>query len=141
MAGSDGKLELLRRVPLLQGLGRREIEEVGQLVEEVDVREGKVLTRQGESGEEFFVIVDGSVAIERDGTRIRTLGPGDFFGEIALVDGGPRTATATAETASKVLVLAHREFHSLLGRHPKIQTVVLQSLAQRVRNVDPEHCD
>lgn len=139
--GSDAKLDLLKTVPLLAGLGRREIEEVGRLVEEVDVPAGKVLTRQGDSGSEFFVIVDGRVTVDRDGSRIRTLQGGDFFGEIALVDGGPRTATATAETATRLLVLAHREFHSLMDRHPAIQGEVLRALAQRVRNIAPESCD
>ncbi|HET9456477.1 MAG TPA: cyclic nucleotide-binding domain-containing protein, partial [Candidatus Limnocylindrales bacterium] len=138
--GTDGKIELLRRVPLLAGLGKRELEEVGRLADEVDVAAGKALMHEGESGKEFFVIVDGSVRIDREGSRIRTLGPGDFFGEIALVDGGPRTATATTETASRLLVLAHREFHSLLDRHPSIQAAVLNALAQRVRNLDPENC-
>jgi CRP-like cAMP-binding protein len=138
--GSDAKLDLLKRVPLLTGLGRREIEEVGQLADEIDVAAGKVLTRQGETGQEFFVIVDGTVSVDRDGARIRTLGSGDFFGEIALVDGGPRTATATVERNSKLLVLAHREFHSLMDRYPAIQAEVLKALAQRVRNLDPESC-
>jgi len=94
---TDQKLELLKQTPLLAELGRRELEEVGRLVDEIDVAAGKVLMRQGETGREFFVLVDGSVGIDRDGTRVRALGPGDFFGEIALLSEGPRTATATAE--------------------------------------------
>lgn len=137
MATTDAKLELLRRVPLFAALGKRDIEEVGRLAEEVDVRAGKVLMRQGETGDEFFVIVDGSVAIERDGATIKVLGPGDFLGEIALVDGGPRTATATVETDSRLLVLAHREFHSLMDRQAAVRDCVLRALAQRVRNLDP----
>jgi CRP-like cAMP-binding protein len=138
--GTDEKLELLRHVPLLAGCDKRGLQEIGSLADEVDVPAGKTLMREGESGSEFFIIVDGTVGVDRGGQRIRTLGPGDFFGEIALVDGGPRTATATTETASRLLVLAHREFHSLLDRHPKIQAAVLNALAQRVRNLDPENC-
>jgi CRP-like cAMP-binding protein len=141
MATADQKLELLKHVPLLAGLGKREIQEVGQLAEEIDVGAGKALIREGESGEEFFVLVNGTVRVDRAGTRIRTLGPGDFFGEIALVDGGPRTATATTESAAKLLVVAHREFHSLMDRHSSIRDAVLQALAARVRNLDPESCD
>jgi CRP/FNR family transcriptional regulator, cyclic AMP receptor protein len=134
---TDQKLELLKGVPLLAGLGRREIEEVGRLAEEVDVSAGHVLMRQGGSGSEFFVIVDGTVRIEQNGGTIATLGPGDFLGEIALVDDGPRTATATTESASKLLVVGHREFHSLMDQFPTIRTCVLQELAARVRRLDP----
>jgi CRP-like cAMP-binding protein len=135
---TDEKLELLKRAPLLEGLGRREIEEVGRLAEEVDVPAGQVLMREGEAGREFFVIVDGAVAIVREGVRVRTMTGGDFFGEIALLAEGPRTATATAEEASKLLVLGHREFHSLMDRFPAIRTCVLEALAKRIRNTDPE---
>jgi CRP/FNR family cyclic AMP-dependent transcriptional regulator len=135
---TDQKLELLKQTPLLAELGRRELEEVGRLVDEIDVAAGKVLMRQGETGREFFVLVDGSVAIDRDGTRVRALGPGDFFGEIALLAEGPRTATATAETPTKLLVLGHREFHSLMTQYPSIQTSVLNCLASRLRGLEPE---
>jgi CRP-like cAMP-binding protein len=134
----DQKLDLLKRVPLLAGLGRRELEEVGRLAEEVDIKAGKVLMREGESGSEFFVLVSGSVGIDRGGTRVLTMGSGDFFGEIALIDEGPRTATATTESDSKLLVLGHREFHTLMERFPAIRTSVLEALAKRVRRLDPE---
>ena len=133
---TDQKLELLKRVPLLKGLGRRDIEEVGRLAEEIDVPAGHVLMREGGSGNEFFVIIDGTVRIDREGATVRSMGPGDFLGEIALVDDGPRTATATTESAAKLLVLGHREFHSLMSQYPTIQTCVLQALAHRVRNLD-----
>ena len=134
----DTKLELLRRVPLFAGCGRRDVEEIGRLVEEVDVPAGTVLTREGATGGEFFVIVDGEVAIDREGRRIRTLGPGDFLGEIAMIDHGPRTASATTLGPARLLVLAPREFHSLLDSHAGIRTAVLQKLAERVRNLDQE---
>lgn len=134
----DQKLELLRRVPLFAGLDRHGLEEVGRLADEVDVRAGRELTRQGEAAEEFFVVVSGSVRVERDGRTIRNLGDGDFFGEIGLVDGGPRTATVTAESDCRLLVVAHREFHALLDRFPAIQVAVLQALAERVRRTEPE---
>lgn len=135
---TDEKLDLLRRVPLLTGLGRREFEEVGRLVEEIDVPAGKVLMREGDIGREFFVLVAGSVSIERGGTVVRSMGPGDFFGEIALLDEGPRTATATTTAPSKLLVLAHREFHSLMDRYPAIRTCVLEALAKRIRQNEPD---
>jgi CRP-like cAMP-binding protein len=134
---TDQKLELLKGVPLLAGLGKHEIEEVGRLAEEVDVEAGHVLMREGASAAEFFVIVDGAVRIERNGGTIASLGPGDFLGEIALVDNGLRTATATTQSASKLLVVGHREFHSLMDQFPTIRTCVLQALAARVRILDP----
>ena len=136
----DQKLQLLRQVPLFAGLGGREIQEIGRLVDEIDLPAGKELTREGRTAEEFFVILDGSVRIDRGGAQIRKLGTGDFLGEIALVDGGPRTATATAETPVRVLVIAHREFHSLMDRFPSIQASVLRALAERVRQMEPDAC-
>jgi CRP/FNR family cyclic AMP-dependent transcriptional regulator len=135
---TDEKLELLKRVPLFAGLGRKEIEEIGRLAEEIDVPAGRVLMREGQTGQEFFVIVEGNVLIERGGRALRTLGAGDFLGEIALVDDGPRTATATVETNAALLVLAHREFHSLMDQFPSVRTAVLQALAMRVRQLEPD---
>jgi CRP-like cAMP-binding protein len=134
----DHKLDHLRRVPLFAALGSRDLQEVARLVDEVDVPAGHVLTTQGRSGGEFFVIVSGRAHVERDGVRVSTLGDGDFLGEIALVDGGPRSATVTAETPLQLLVLAHREFHSLLDQYPSIQRSVLTALAERVRRTESE---
>ena len=135
---TDQKLELLKRTPLLSALGRRELEEVERLVDEVDVPAGKVLMREGDAGREFFVLVTGTVVIDRGGTRVRTLESGDFFGEIALLAEGPRTATATTEGPATLLVLGHREFHSLMDKYPAIRTCVLDALAKRIRNLEPE---
>jgi CRP/FNR family cyclic AMP-dependent transcriptional regulator len=138
MATHSDKLDLLRKTPLLSALGGREIEEVGRLVDEVDVPAGRVLMREGDTGSEFFVVVSGTVGIDRGGTRIRTIGPGDFFGEIALLAEGPRSATATADGPATLLVLGHREFHSLMDEYPAIRTCVLDALAKRLRSLDPE---
>jgi CRP-like cAMP-binding protein len=135
---TDQKLELLKRTPLFAELGRRELEEVGRLADEIDVPAARILMREGETGQEFFVLVEGSVNIDRAGKRVRTLEPGDFFGEVALLSEGPRTATATAETPSKLLVLAHREFHSLMAQFPSIQTSILSCLATRLRRLEPD---
>lgn len=134
----DQKLELLKAVPLFADLDVRSLTEVERLADEVDVRAGKVLMEQGRTGHEFFVIISGRVAIDQAGRRVTVLGPGDYLGEIALVDGGPRTATATAETDSRLLVLAHREFNTLMADFPAVRDCVLRSLAKRVRAVDPD---
>lgn len=135
---TDEKLDLLKRVPLLGGLGKRELEEVGRLAEEVDLPAGRVLMREGDTGREFYVLVTGGVSIERGGAPLKSMGPGDFFGEIALLAEGPRTATATTTAPSKVLVLAHREFHSLMDRFPAVRTCVLEALAKRLRQHAPD---
>ena len=97
---TDEKLELLKRVPLLSALGRREIEEVGRLAEEIDVPSGKVLMREGDTGREFYVLVNGSVGIDRGGTTIRTIRDGDFFGEAN--DGSDITHTRLDPTHESV---------------------------------------
>jgi signal-transduction protein with cAMP-binding, CBS, and nucleotidyltransferase domain len=135
---TDQKLELLKRVPLLAGLSGHDIEEVGRLAEEIDVPAGQVLMREGATGDEFFVIVSGSVRLDRGGHAFRTMGPGDFLGEIALVGDTPRTASGTTETPAKLLVVGHREFHSLMERFPTIQKAILQALAARVLNHEPD---
>ncbi len=133
----DPKIEMLRRVPLFGGCGTGSLKRIAMLVDEIDVATGKVLIREGAIGQEFFVIISGEVAVERDGRLLKTLGAGDFLGEIALVDDQPRSATATTTKASRVLVLGHSAFHSLLDEFPRIQLEVLQALARRVRNLEP----
>lgn len=135
---SDPKVERLKRIPLFSKLGKRELERVAQLADEVDVLDGRTLTAQGERGNEFFLVIEGKVSVERDGRTLATLGAGDFFGEIALIDGRPRTATTRAEGNARLLVVGHREFHSLLSEVPSAQLGVLQALAERVRHLDPE---
>jgi CRP/FNR family cyclic AMP-dependent transcriptional regulator len=134
---ADEKLEQLRRVPLFAGLGRRELEELGTLADEVDVDSGRVLTRQGETGHEFFVVLDGGVQVDVDGEQVASLGKGDFLGEIALIDGKPRTATTRAVGPTRLLVIGHREFHQLMDDFPTVKTCVLQALAERVRRIEP----
>jgi CRP-like cAMP-binding protein len=134
----DEKLDLLHRIPLFSGIDRHGLERLGMLSDEVDVPAGKVLMRQGESGTDMMVIVNGSVAIERDGRRLNTLGAGDFFGEIALIDGGPRTATVTAEEPSRLLVITHRDFHAMMEEFPEVEAQVLSALAHRIRRLEPD---
>jgi CRP-like cAMP-binding protein len=134
----DEKLGLLKQTPLLAGLNQHDLEEVGRLADEVDAKAGKVLMRKGELGSEFFMIADGTVRIERDGRVVATLGPGDFFGDIALVVERPRTATATVETDSRLLVVGHREFHSLMDRFPSIRISVLESIAIRLAELEAD---
>ena len=127
------KVELLKRVPLFADCSRGELEQIAQIADEIDLAEGKDLTRLGESGREFFVLLEGEADVSQDGEIINKLGAGDFFGEIALVEDTPRTATVTATTPVRVLVITDRSFKRLLEKQPEIQRKVLVALAERVK--------
>jgi len=137
----DHKVELLRGVPLFSACSKDSLQRIARLVDEIDLPAEHVLTQQGRVGNEFFIVVDGIVRVEQDGRRVNTIGPGGFLGEISLIDHRPRTATATCETPCRVLVLAHREFHTLLADSPSIASAVLKVLAERLRNLEPQAAD
>jgi CRP-like cAMP-binding protein len=126
------KVELIRGVPLFAQCSKRELEQIAQIADEIDLREGKEMTRQGAPGREFFVLLEGSADVMKDGRRINTLGAGDFFGEIALVSDTPRTATVTAISPVRALVVTDRAFRRLLNEQPQIAAKVLQALAERL---------
>jgi CRP/FNR family transcriptional regulator, cyclic AMP receptor protein len=132
----DEKLDLLHRIPLFAGFDRHHLVRLGMLTEEVDVPAGKVLIRQGELGDDLMIIYSGRVAVERDGAMVNKLGPGEFFGEIAVIERGPRTATVTAETPCRLLVINHRDFHAVMDEFPEVAVRVLLILAQRLRTLD-----
>ena len=138
MAPTNSKIELLRRVPLFAGCKTNALEQIERLADEVDVPDGYTLIREGTFGEQFFLIVDGRVRIERGGATIRTMGAGEFLGEISLIDKGRTTATATADGPTKLFVLSHRDFNSLLDQSPAIRVEILTALARRIRNLDPD---
>jgi len=129
---SNEKVELIKRVPLFAHCSKRELQEVAQLADEIDLREGKEMTRQGSRGREFFVLLEGTANVTKNGRRINTLGSGDFFGEIALVSDTPRTATVTATSPVRALVVTDRSFRRLLEDSPSIQSKVLTALAERL---------
>jgi CRP/FNR family cyclic AMP-dependent transcriptional regulator len=132
MRGRNQKIDLIKSVPLFSRCSKKELAEVAKLADEVDLREGKQLTREGETGREFFVLVEGSVDVRRKGRKVNALGPGDFFGEIALVSRSPRTATVVATTPVRVLVVTAQSFRALLDHQPAIATKVLSALAERL---------
>ena len=133
----DEKLELLRSVPIFGQCDKKHLERLGMLAEEVDVPAGKVLIRQGELGDDLMILVKGLVTVERDGEQVNKLGPGEFFGEIALIERGPRTATVTAETPCRLLVLNHRSFHTVMEEFPEVAAQVMLTLAHRLRSLEP----
>ena len=126
------KVELIRSVPLFQHCSKKEIADVARLADEIDLPEGKVLTREGQQGHEFFVLVDGSATVVRNGRKVATMGPGSFFGEIALIRRVPRTATVTATAPVRALVIEARAFRGLIERTPSISLKVLEALAERM---------
>jgi CRP-like cAMP-binding protein len=134
---TDPKLDLIASVPLFAGLDKREIQFLGKIMDDVDVPDGKVLTREGARGGEFFIVLEGSILIQRDGKELNRLGPGDFLGEIALIDQGPRTATATAVGPARLMVLTSAAFASMLGQNPGVESKILRVLARRVRDLQP----
>jgi len=134
----DTKADALGRCPFFAGLSRNELLEVAKVTEDLEVDEGKTLTRQGQSGSEFFVIIDGEVSVTKDESEIRTLGPGDFFGEIALLEDTPRTATVTAKTPLRFFVLTRQAFRSLLAHQPELEEKVTKALEERLRGTSSD---
>ncbi|HXI80503.1 MAG TPA: cyclic nucleotide-binding domain-containing protein, partial [Verrucomicrobiae bacterium] len=130
---SDRNLALLKEVPLFRGLDAAHLRRLAELATEVHATDGERLLRQGEAGDEFFVVLRGQVVVDRDGEPIARLGPGDFLGEIALIDGRPRTASATADGEAELLVLGHREFEDLLDEFPGVARQVARALVDRIR--------
>ena len=133
MLRRNEKAEWIKHAPLFANLSKRDLAEVAHLADEIDLREGKEMTRQGAPAREFFVLLEGEAEVTQDGNVINTLRTGDFFGEIALVEDTPRTATVTATTPVRVLVITDRAFKQLLEKQPEIQRKVLVALAERVK--------
>jgi len=138
MSPHDPKVDLLRSIPLFEGLGERELEQIARLVDEVDVPAGRVLMRQGEPGSEMFIIVSGSFTIDRNGHVIRECGAGAALGELAILSEGPRSATVTANEPGRLLAVGHREFHALLDVAPEIARHLLVNLARQLRALDED---
>jgi CRP/FNR family cyclic AMP-dependent transcriptional regulator len=128
----DAKIELLKGVPLFARCSKKELAAIAQIADEIDLADGKQLTKEGSRGREFFVLVEGSAEVKRKRRKIGTLGAGDFLGEIALVTKVPRTATVTTTSPVRALVVSEQNFRRLLERSPDVQIKVLEALAERV---------
>jgi CRP/FNR family cyclic AMP-dependent transcriptional regulator len=122
----------LRDVPLFAGLGKSELEQVGRWTTELDLPAGKVLGRQGSIAYEFFVIEDGVAEVRIDGEHVTDLGPGDFFGEIGLLERDRRTATVTATTPIRVIVMLGSEFRAMEREMPRVAEQVREAIQQRL---------
>ena len=136
MARQESTDERLARIPLFEGLSKKQLSQVSSLMTPLDLKAGKVLARQGEVGREFLILLEGQVEVARDGKIIAVRGPGDFIGEIALLDNRPRTATVTARTDVVVEVLNRGEFASLLAKAPELSSQIMVTMARRLAALD-----
>jgi CRP/FNR family cyclic AMP-dependent transcriptional regulator len=130
------RVDLIREVELFAGCSAVELGRIAALTTEVLAPAGQVLAKRGQQGLEFFIIVEGRATATRKGVHLATLGPGSFFGELALLDGGRRTATVVADTDMRLLVLSRREFDGLLQVAPLVATKMLKELGVRLRKAD-----
>ena len=132
----DTKVKALARAPLFEGLSRKDLAQLARVTEDIEVGPGKELVREGETGQEFFVIVEGDVKITRRGKRVAQRGGGEFVGEIALLHDTPRTATVTVETPVRLFVLTRKDFRYFLDQNPRIAHKVMQALGKRLAELE-----
>ncbi len=132
MLRRNHKIELLKRVPLFAGCSKKELGQIAMVADELDFRPGKALIKEGSPGREFFVLVDGTVEVTRKGRRIDTSGPGEFFGEMALLTDQPRNASVTTTSNVDALILTAQSFRHLVERNPLIALKVMRAIADRI---------
>jgi CRP-like cAMP-binding protein len=123
----------LRQVPLFGAMTEAAIAAIAELADDAGFAPGDRLTEEGQPGDTFMAITEGAAEVVRAGVVVRSLGPGEFIGEISLIDGKPRTATVAATAPTRVLVLRHDAFLELLDRYPSVRLGVLMALTERIR--------
>jgi CRP-like cAMP-binding protein len=133
--------DTLRGVPLFQAMTERSLDAVAELAEPHEYAAGEQLVVQGEPGETFIVLLEGTATVDQDGRHVRGLGAGDFLGEIALIDGGARTATVTATSPIHALVISCDRFRQLVDTQPGVRLGIFTALAQRLRERAPAASD
>lgn len=136
MAAKDTYLDHLAEVPLFSAASRKDLQKIARASDEVEVKAGRVLVDQGRPGHEFFLILEGNASVRRNNRKVAQLGPGQYFGELSLLDRGPRTATVVADTPMRVLVLGQREFLGVLDDVPGLAYKILRIMAARLREAD-----
>src|SRR4051794_23839384 len=132
----DRYLTRLGQVPMFQACTKKDLITIGRSGDTTRFDAGDVLVKQGSRGHEFFVLVDGKVNVTRDGIEIAQLGPGDYFGELALLDPRPRDASVTASTPGEAFVIAQRQFLALLTDVPQLNAKLLLGMARRLHEAD-----
>lgn len=136
MFNRSTKIALLRTVPLFSALSQRQLQEIARLADEIAVTTGRRLVTAGELGSELFVIAEGNATVRTRGGRTVRLGPGDFFGEMSLIDRSPRSATVDAASDMRLFVVGSRDFWRLLDTAPPLVAKIMVSLSQRVRDAE-----
>ena len=136
MARRDAFIDHLQQVALFSACSRKDLQLVARRAEDVKVPAGKVLMTEGETGHEFFVILEGTAKVTRQGRRVASLGPGTAMGELALLDKAPRNATVVAETDMELVVLGQREFAGIIDEVPGFSRKLLGGMARRLREAD-----
>ena len=139
MASKRAYLDHLRNVPLFSACSNKELETIARATDEITLPAGHVLTDQGQTGREAFIIVDGSATVRRNGKKVASLGKGSVVGELSLLDHGPRTATVTTDAETTVLVLDQRHFLAVLDDVPSLSHKLLAALASKVRDFDRQY--
>jgi CRP-like cAMP-binding protein len=129
-------LQHFERVPLFESISRKGIRSLVQAATEVDIPAGKVLVREGEFTRHLYVVLRGTADVIRKGKKLNELVPGDFFGEMAFLSGAPRSATVTARTDLRVMVLGPRELDVIIEKESALARRMLASMAQRVRSIE-----
>jgi CRP/FNR family cyclic AMP-dependent transcriptional regulator len=132
MLRKNAKVELIKSAPLFAECSRKHLEEIAAIADEIDLREGKELTKEGRPGREFFVLIEGDADVKKGSRRINRMSAGDFFGEISLVTRRPRTATVVATSPVRALVITDRSFRTLLEHSPDIESKVMSALSARL---------
>jgi len=136
MASRGVYIEHLRRVALFAGLSKKELERIASVGSEVDVAAGKVVMEQGHSGSDAFVVLKGTFVVRRNGRKLAELTSGDIFGELALLDDGPRSATVECTGDGSILVISRGQFRAVLTDIPVLSHKLLATMAGRIRNLD-----
>lgn len=126
----------LQNVPLFRSCSKQEVRQIARLSDEVRVPAGKMIIREGAVGHEFFLLLDGEVQVTRAGVEVAVLGPGAFFGELALLVRAPRDASVTTLTPCALLVIGAREFSGLLAAAPTLTRKLLEGMARRLAEAD-----
>ena len=134
----DTKVEALRRAPLFQGLSKKDLTDLARVTEDMELPEGAVLCKEGDTGQEFFVILEGDIEVTSQGKPVAIRGGGDFVGEIALLEDTKRTATVTAKTPLRVFVLTRQDFRRLVDQNREVERKVMQALARRIIELSPD---
>jgi CRP-like cAMP-binding protein len=136
MASRDSYLDHLASIPLFAALPKKDLQKIAKASDEVTVEVGRSIVEEGRPGHEAYVIVEGDADVLRNGSSIASLSAGDHFGELALLDGGPRTATVVAITPMRLLVLGQREFSGTLDEVPGLAHKLMATMATLIRQMD-----